>query len=140
MNPLPPNILKCMSAKDRQPLGRAGATQPEIDEKQRAESERELQNQIAGWLTINEIFFIRNRMDKRPTVIKGLPDFVIILPPSLTGITSRCVMIEAKMEGKEPSDDQNLLHDRYERQAKNKVPVVTTLEQVILIVRRLLDL
>jgi hypothetical protein len=33
MTPLPPNILRCMSPKDRQPLGKSGLTQAECDEK-----------------------------------------------------------------------------------------------------------
>lgn len=76
---LPPNILKCMSAKDRQPLGRAGATQPEIDEKQRVKSERDLQKLVANYLRQKDIWFCQSRMDRKTTTGSGCPDFIMCI-------------------------------------------------------------
>lgn len=73
---LPDHILSKMP-KDARPEGAAGMTRPEIAEAQEIKSERELQNQIASYLSVRDIFFGRQRMDKRSNMTLGWPDFAM---------------------------------------------------------------
>lgn len=71
---LPEHVLKRMNPADR-PRGVAGMLRVEIDEKNDKKTEKEIQSQISGLLRIREIVFYQSRMDKKPTVAIGLPDF-----------------------------------------------------------------
>jgi hypothetical protein len=61
------------------PAGNAGLTHGEANAKRDGRLERELQNQIANWLRLKGIFFVRSRMDKKTTVAPGTPDFVFCI-------------------------------------------------------------
>lgn len=76
---LPDKAKMQMLASDRSKLGKAGRTMIEIDAKNEAKSERELQEQIAGLLRIKCIYFVRSRMDRKTTTKVGTPDFLVCL-------------------------------------------------------------
>ncbi len=96
-NQLPDNILKRMPRPDR-PKGNAGLTNSEAKAKHDGRLEKELQKQIANWLRLNGVFFVRSRMDKRTTVTPGTPDFVL-------AIEGNPVALEAKTQS-DLSEDQ----------------------------------
>lgn len=77
---LPDSFLRRMSKEDRAQLGRGGMTQDEALAKFEARNERQLQEQIANYLRLNGIFFIRSRMDKKSTTQCGTPDFCFCVP------------------------------------------------------------
>jgi hypothetical protein len=74
--PIPENYLRLMSPEDREPLGKAGMTLPEIEEKNDVASEKKLQDLIENYLTLRDIFVGRQRMDKKSNMALGWPDFV----------------------------------------------------------------
>jgi hypothetical protein len=96
---LPNSFLKCMSPGDRASLGKAGQTFEEACEKGELKSEKELQQLIANWLTINEIYFVRQRMDKASNVQVGAPDFHCCFAGKFVGI-------EVKVGANHPTPDQ----------------------------------
>lgn len=61
--------------------------------------ERDIQDAFEHWLREREIPFLRSRMDKRPTIRKGWPDFTIFW-------CGRVVMVETKTETGKLSKDQ----------------------------------
>ncbi len=74
MTVLPDNILRLMNKKDR-PKGAAGKTREELNEEAKNKNEKEIQLQIREYLRQKDIIFIQSRMDKRPTIKGGIPDF-----------------------------------------------------------------
>lgn len=115
---LPDNILRRMSREHRGQMGKAGVTSAEADAKFTLRAERELQNLCASWLRQHDLFFIQSRMDKRPTVRKGMPDFIVICPGA------RALAIEIKVPGGKISDDQKKLHDLYFDQVDRVVHII----------------
>lgn len=101
---LPENILNKMDKKDRASLGKAGLTKEEVSDKVMIKNERELQNQIAGYLRLREIAFCRSRMDKKTTNTLGWPDFVF-------AIEGKPIAFECKMPGKKPDEEQIKCHN-----------------------------
>jgi len=57
-----------------------------------------LQNQIANWLRLRSIFFIRSRMDKKTTTAKGTPDFAFCMMDS--SLKAVAVALEVKTQSK----------------------------------------
>jgi hypothetical protein len=74
--PLPDNILKRISPKDR-PKGRAGMTTAEAGEGEQLRLEREEQNEFRGWLERNEYAYYHAATHKRTSANLGVPDFII---------------------------------------------------------------
>lgn len=75
--PIPNHILNLMDCKDRLPLGKAGVTSTEAQEKIDAKSEKDLQNLIAQYLRQKDIPYIRQAMNKKTTGMPGWPDFCL---------------------------------------------------------------
>jgi hypothetical protein len=97
---IPEHIRRLMSPADRQPMGKAAMTMPEITAKAAAKLERQLHDQIADYLRMKGIrIAIHSRMDKRPTNQVGTPDF-------LFAYHRRPVAVEVKRPGCKPTEDQ----------------------------------
>lgn len=112
-----------MSKESRESIGKSGQLPEEIAAKQEARSEKDLQRSMAALLTIKGVFFITNRMDKRPTVARGLPDFTIILP------NQKAWLVEAKIKGGKLSPEQIKMHEKYEFLTSGKVSLIYALEE-----------
>lgn len=97
--PLPDNILRRMPKEDRRPLGKAGVTTQEANEKAVARSEKKLQENVAALLRQRNITFNVSRMDKRKTDKVGWPDFTF-------AVRGRAAAFEVKRPGKEPTKEQ----------------------------------
>jgi len=74
MDVLPENILKCMSKKDRESLGKGGLLASEALEKGETRLERELQSEIVQYLQLKGIAVLWFRTDKRTRATVGWPD------------------------------------------------------------------
>lgn len=129
MKVVPENILRRMDPADRAPMGKAGRTAQEAAAKCEQRSERKLQQEMEWLLNLREIYYQRSRMDKKTTVRKGTPDFLIILPGG------RAVAVEAKTCTGTLTDDQYRVFQKYEDQTGQRVHIVRSLEQF----RTLLD-
>lgn len=123
-----------MSKKDREHMGKAGVTNAEAVATFDSKLEKKIQNEIANWLNLKEIFFVRSQMHKRTTVIRGLPDFVVVLPALLPLTLPRCLMFEVKTETGKCSDEQLKVHQRFEKQTGGTVYVIRSLQEAIDIV------
>lgn len=120
---LPTNILRRMSKEERSKLGKGNQLPEEIAAKCEAKSERELQSQMSALLTIKGVFFFSNRMDKRPTVPRGLPDFTIIMP------NQKAWLVEAKIKGGKLSEAQVKMHEKYAFLTSGTVSVIYSLDE-----------
>lgn len=74
MKPLPPNITKCMSDKDRKAWGKGAMSPDECLAKAEAKNEKQLQKLIVSLLNLRGIEVNVSRMDKRKTDRVGWPD------------------------------------------------------------------
>jgi hypothetical protein len=72
---LPQNIVDRMAPADRAAIGQKTST--EAREAAIVKSERELQKQIAGYLRLLNVPFYQSRMDRKTTMQKGTPDFLV---------------------------------------------------------------
>jgi hypothetical protein len=122
-------MLRRMSPADRAWLGKAGVTAAEAQVSYDERSEKDLQKNMENYLRQRNLFFIRSRMDKRPTIRKGLPDFTIILPGGMS------LLVEAKVEGGVVSADQKKCFDDFWTQTGRVVHIVFNFDQF----RRLID-
>lgn len=123
MTLLPSHFLEKMDPAERRKLGKAGMTAEEATEKQIAKSERDLQNQIASWLSLNNIWFTRSAMNKRTTNTVGTPDFLL-------AVNGRAIGLEVKFgAGKLRPEQENAIT----AMSKNGwcVAVVRSLPEVI---------
>lgn len=99
LGPIPEHVLRLMPGAARKPLGKAGLTVPEINEKAAARREKELQQTCASMLRLRDIWFSASRMDKPSTNAKGTPDFLICM-------RGKFVAVEFKRPGQQPTDEQ----------------------------------
>lgn len=72
---LPPNILRCMDAAARKPLGKAGLLPSEVQAAAEAKAELDLQGDIAGYLRLHDIEYIKPDGRKKSPLPPGWPDF-----------------------------------------------------------------
>jgi hypothetical protein len=72
-----PNFLKLMSVEQRRQFGKAGLTAEEALLKEIARTERGEHNIFLSWLMLKGIPRIHSRMDRRPTIEQGWPDFTV---------------------------------------------------------------
>jgi hypothetical protein len=72
-----PNFLKLMSVEQRRQFGKAGLTAEEALLKEIARTERGEHNIFLSWLMLKGVPRIHSRMDKRPTIEEGWPDFTV---------------------------------------------------------------
>lgn len=105
---IPAHILRLMPKEDREPLGKAGWTPEECNTKADAKLEREIQNKIAGLLSIRDIEFGRQRMDKKSTMVEGWPDFVF-------AIAGTPIAFEVKTATGKQTEEQKKVQARMER-------------------------
>jgi hypothetical protein len=122
MNALPENILRCMSPKDRAPLGKAGVTSAEAQAKFEAKSERQLHKDIIGLMNNRGIYFVHSRMDKRTTNAVGTLDFYLC-------VKGRFIALECKTMNGKLSPEQEKVIDHLIRNGATVV-IVRDLGQV----------
>lgn len=95
---IPDHILRRMNPEDR-PKGVEGMTKEQLAERHEAKSEKELQEQISGYLRIRGIWFERKSMHKKSTGTTGCPDF-------LFAVNGHPVAFEVKTRTGRTSDAQ----------------------------------
>jgi hypothetical protein len=78
--------------------------EPKESEPTKAEikSEKQLQDQIVGFLERNNVVVIRSRMDRKTSINVGTPDL-------LFSVRMRAVAFEVKLPGKKPTEEQRNL-------------------------------
>src|SRR5260221_4019807 len=72
-----PNFLKLMSVELRRQFGKAGLTVEEALLKEITRTERGEHKIFLSWLMLKGIPRIHSRMDRRPTIEEGWPDFTV---------------------------------------------------------------
>lgn len=99
---LPENIRRCMAPEARKAIKAptSGEAQAKLDGKR----EKELQENVARLLRQRNIWFARQRMDKRATGTTGQPDF-------LFAVKGRAIAFECKVPPGNVTDDQNRCHE-----------------------------
>src|SRR6267378_926251 len=120
---LPDNILRRMDKADRAPMGKAGVTQAEANSKADTRREKELQREMENLLRQRNLWFVRSRMDKKHTLAKGTPDFIVVLRGGHT------LLIEAKVHGGRFSPAQISQFDDFVYKTGTHVHVITNLQQ-----------
>jgi hypothetical protein len=122
INQLPPHILKLnqkiLNERMQEPVSETGRKRKIFVDL----PEKELQEQIAGYLRIRSVWFARNRMDRPTTTTLGQPDFLIALHGNAVGI-------EVKRAGEDPTKEQKECHAAM-RQNGWTIYVVYSLEEV----------
>jgi hypothetical protein len=99
---LPDSLLRCVSAADRTaaglpaPLEQSLAAAVTRNEHKR---EKELQNQIDGWLRIRGITAIRSGTHRKTSNNVGCPDLIFC-------VRGRACALEAKLPGQKPTPEQ----------------------------------
>ena len=93
---LPASFVRLIAEGDRQALGLK--TSSELVAAAEVKSERQLQSQIANLLSLRDIVYTRNRMDRKSTTTVGWPDFCFSVR---TGEKSVACAWEIKMPHKE---------------------------------------
>ncbi len=88
-----------MPPEERKQLGKAGVTIAEATEKHSAKLEKEIHDQIEGWLRIRGITYRHDRMDRKTTGTVGWPDFTF-------AIHGKAIAVEVKRPGETVSDEQ----------------------------------
>lgn len=79
-------------------LGR-GPTEPAAPTKEELKTEKQLQEQIVGFLERNNTVVIRSRMDRKTSTNVGTPDL-------LFAVRMRPVAFEVKLKGRKPTKEQ----------------------------------
>lgn len=95
-----PNFLKLMSVEQRRQFGKAGLTEEEALLKEIARTEKGEHNIFLSWLMLKGIPRIHSRMDRRPTIEEGWPDFTVFYE----GIT---LFFEFKVNRRKRTKDLN---------------------------------
>lgn len=130
---IPDHVLRLMPEEERRRLGKAGRTAEEIAVAQATKSERDLHDQISNYLRMKGVkVAVHSRMDKRPTIKTGIPDF-------LFAWRCRPVALEVKLPGEEPSPEQIGIMAGMEMDGW-VVAVVHNLEEVIATLKRVITL
>ena len=95
---LPERLLKLLSNKDRESLGRGNMTSQEAAVKYLAREEGKIHDLLIKELQRRDIYYIHASMHKRSTIKKGAPDFHVIHK-------GKAVALEIKAPGGSVSDD-----------------------------------
>jgi hypothetical protein len=105
MNNLPDSFKRCMERGQKKALGKSGLTMQEIDAKNEAQSEKELQKQIVGMLQLRGYVVNYSRMDKRKTDKVGWPDITFCCQGHM-------VCFEVKTASGKVSKEQEMVKER----------------------------
>ena len=95
---LPNHILEKMNPNDRASLGKAGRTKAECKEQAEAKSEKQIQGQIEGLLRRNNVWFVRQRMDKKTSQRCGVPDFLLCVRGRFVAWEVKCGLGKTRPE------------------------------------------
>lgn len=98
---LPANITRCMPAEERKAL--KVETPEEIGERVAVKLEKDLHDQFRTWCTMKDLEVSRARMDRKSTIEKGFPDFLVVR--GMGGFAYACA-IEMKRPGESLTIDQ----------------------------------
>jgi DNA anti-recombination protein RmuC len=100
-------------------------TQAEVEEANQALAEKKLHELIESLLRQRNYHYLHARMDRKTTLRKGAPDFIIILPGE------RCLMVEVKVDGNTLSEDQIRYAAEYHLQTGGIVHLVRSLGDLL---------
>jgi len=95
---IPENIRRCMTKEERKEM--RTPTSEEAQSKIDVKSERQLHKQFESWCRLNGIVYLHSRMDSRPTIREGWPDFTCFF-------NGRCCFVEFKMPHAKPTQIQD---------------------------------
>ena len=98
-NAIPEHILRLMPESERQRLGKAGLTMPEIEARNGRKLEKEVQAEIAQYLRLHGVPFFQQRMDRATTGTVGWPDITFV-------VKGRACFLEVKLPTKKPDPEQ----------------------------------
>lgn len=101
--PIPENIRRCMPKDDREDIGKAAMTNEDAQASLTARKEKQLQENIAALLRLRNIWFMRQRMDRKTTGTLGAPDFIF-------AVNGKACAFEVKLPGEKPTDEQVRCH------------------------------
>jgi hypothetical protein len=101
---IPENIRRCMPKETRAELGKAAMTNADAQAKIDGNREKQLQENIANLLRQRNIWFMRQRMDRKTTGTLGAPDF-------LFAINGRACAFEVKAQGCCATPEQVACHE-----------------------------
>lgn len=90
--PIPENIRRLMAPEDRQSIGKPAMTNDDAQAKINRILETQLQGNIANLLRQRNIWFMRQRMDRKTTGTLSAPDF-------LFSINGKACAFEVKAAG-----------------------------------------
>ena len=124
------SFLKSLPEEERKKLGKAGITKEEAAAAYSATTEKQLQDDIAQWLDLQQIYFETDRMDKKTSGKKGRADFRICA-------AGRWLSLEAKVGKNRPSPEQEEQAERLIRSG-GSYAVVRSLAEAIAEVRKIL--
>lgn len=105
MKVLPDSYLRCMSAKDRKSMGKAGQTAAETLAKADVKTEKDLQKAIISLLRLKGFEPIVSRMDKRTSNNIGTPDILFVTLDLLRASIVACAW-EVKLPGEQLREEQ----------------------------------
>jgi len=128
--PLPENLLRCMDAKDRAPLGASGLTAAEAVHKAQRREERKEQGLFALELSRRALPYVWRQTCARSTASIGTPDFIF----TLRGVTW---WVEFKAPGGKLSPEQVEFGQRLSRQGVQLQVCRSATEAIGLIKKRL---
>ena len=106
VGPIPEHVRRLMPPEERKALG--APTCAEVDEKLRAKSEKQLQENIGNMLRQFDIIYNVSRMDRKKTDMVGWPDFTF-------AIHGRAFAFEVKLPGGKLTPDQERVIDHMKR-------------------------
>lgn len=129
------SFLKAMPPEERKKLGKAGLTKEEAAAKRSGGTERQLQDEIAGWLELEQIYYESDRMDRKTSGKKGRADFRLCVRGA-DGV-GRWLSLEAKTGGAKLTAEQEEEAERLLRSG-GAFAVVRSLAEAIAEVRKIL--
>jgi hypothetical protein len=124
-----PGFLAALPESERKHLGRAGITAAEALATWQRGEEKKLQQLCAEWLSLNEIYFETDRMDKKTSGKRGRADFRIC-------VQGLWLSAECKAQS------EKLAHDQKEQAARllksgGRFVLIYSLQDLIQHIRRL---
>jgi hypothetical protein len=123
------SFLKALPPEERKKLGKAGLTKEEAAAKYSGGTERQLQDDIAAWLELNQIYYESDRMDRKTSGKKGRADFRICA-------AGRWLSLEAKTGDAKLTDEQEEQAERLIRSG-GAFAIVRSLAEAIAEVRKI---
>ena len=134
---IPPHFVKLMNPADRKQFGKAGLTAEEAAAKGDQRAEKEDHEGFLNYCKLKGIARIHSRMDRRPTIEEGWPDFTCFYIDPTSGL-GKTVFFEFKKTTKLSAKQEDLI--ALLRELGFTVHIVYTLKAAIELARTEFDL